>query len=64
MSERESGGGSFMAGVAVGVVLGLLFAPEPGEELRAKLGRRLAKVRDRVRDITVNQTAEEDEPGV
>jgi gas vesicle protein len=57
VSERE-GWGSFMTGVAVGVVLGLLFAPEPGEALRGKLGRRLAKVRD----LAVDQIAEEDEP--
>ena len=46
MSERESGFGSFILGVTVGVVLGLLFAPEPGEEFRGNLGRRLAKLRD------------------
>ncbi len=59
MSERESRYGSFMMGVALGVVLGLLFAPEPGEELRGKLGRRLA----RVRDLAIDHAAEEDEPG-
>ena len=46
MSERESGFGSFVLGVAAGVVLGLLFAPEPGEDFRGKLGRRLRALRD------------------
>ena len=46
MSERESGFGSFVLGVAAGVVLGLLFAPEPGEDFRGKLGRRLRTLRD------------------
>jgi len=58
VSEHDSGYGSFMMGVAVGVVLGLLFAPEPGEEFRGKLRHRLA----RVRDLAVEQLAEEDEP--
>ena len=59
MSERDAGYGSFLMGVAVGVMLGLLFAPEPGEELRDKVGRRLARMRDRA----LAQVAEEDEPG-
>ncbi len=46
MSEHESGFGSFVLGVATGVVLGLLFAPEPGEDFRGKLGRRLKTLRD------------------
>ena len=58
MSEHEPRWGSFVTGVAVGVVLGLLFAPETGDELRGKLGRRLAGMRDRV----LNKIAEEDEP--
>jgi gas vesicle protein len=60
VSDRESHWGSFMTGLAVGVVLALLFAPEPGEELRGKLGRRLAKMRD----LAADQIAEEDEPSV
>jgi len=46
VSEHESGFGSFVLGVATGVVLGLLFAPEPGEDFRGKLGRRLKTLRD------------------
>ncbi len=46
MSEREPGFGSFVLGVAVGAVLGLLFAPEPGEDFRDKLSRRLRTLRD------------------
>lgn len=44
-SERESGVGSFVLGIVVGVALGLLFAPEGGEALRGKLARRLRALR-------------------
>jgi len=40
------------------VVLGLLFAPEPGERFRGKLGHRLQRLRDLARE----QMAGEDEP--
>jgi len=46
VSEREpSGYGGFVVGLAVGAVLGLLFAPEAGRESRGKLGRRLRALR-------------------
>lgn len=45
MSEREPGFGSFVLGIAVGVALGLLLAPEPGKAVRGKLGRRLRGLR-------------------
>jgi gas vesicle protein len=54
MSEQESGGGSregsafgpFLLGLSLGAVLGFLFAPEPGEVARGRLGRRLRSLRD------------------
>lgn len=45
MSEREPGLGSFVLGVAVGVALGLLFAPEGSDALRGQLARRLRALR-------------------
>ena len=47
MSEREPGLGlgSFVLGIAVGVALGVLFAPEGGEALRGRLARRLRALR-------------------
>jgi hypothetical protein len=45
MSEREPGLGAFVLGIAVGVALGLLFAPEGGGALRGKLARRLRALR-------------------
>lgn len=46
MSERESGFGAFLLGIAVGAVLGFLFAPEPGEATRGRLSRRLRGLRE------------------
>jgi gas vesicle protein len=47
MSEREggSGFGPFLLGVSIGAVLGFLFAPEPGEAARGRLGRKLRGLR-------------------
>jgi gas vesicle protein len=45
VSEREPGLGAFVLGVAVGVALGLLFAPEGGEARRGQLARRLRALR-------------------
>jgi len=46
VSERGSGAGAFLLGLAVGAVLGLLLAPGSGDETRARLGRRLRTLRD------------------
>lgn len=41
MSDRDSGLGSFVIGIALGVTLGLLFAREDGTVFRSKLSGRL-----------------------
>ncbi len=41
--------GVFTAGLAAGAVLGLLFAPRRGEEMRTEIVHRLEDVRERVR---------------
>ena len=46
MSERGSGFGSFLLGIAVGAVVGFLFAPEAGDDTRRKLSKRLRNLRD------------------
>ena len=43
--ERGAGLMSFVAGVALGVALGLLLAPEDGEAFRGKLAGRLRALR-------------------
>lgn len=46
VSDREGGVGAFILGIAVGALLGLVFAPGPGEETRTKLARRVRNLRD------------------
>lgn len=46
MSDHEGGVGAFMLGVALGALLGLVFAPGPGDETRTKLARRMRNLRD------------------
>ena len=46
MSERGSGFGTFLLGLAVGAVVGFLLAPEAGDGTRLKLGKRLRNLRD------------------
>ena len=53
MSERGGGSGGaaggfgpFLLGVAVGAVLGFLFAPEPGEDTRRRLSRHVRRLRE------------------
>ena len=46
MSERGSGFGPFMLGLAVGAVIGFLFAPDAGDVTRAKLTKKLRGLKD------------------
>jgi len=70
MSDRSSGGGfgSFLLGIAVGAVVGFLFAPEAGDDTRRKLGKRLRHLRDaagekvdEVRGLLESDDADDDE---
>ncbi len=50
---REDGGEKvmwFLAGVAIGAAVGLLFAPKTGRELRQLLGQKTAEGKDRLVD--------------
>lgn len=46
MSERGSGVGPFIFGIAIGAALGYLFAPAPGAESRRKLAGRLRDLKE------------------
>ena len=72
MSDREGGGGSgfgsFLLGIAVGAVVGFLFAPEAGDDTRRKLSKRLRNLRDaagekvdEVRGLLESDAADDDE---
>ena len=70
MSDRSSGFGSFLLGIAVGAVVGFLFAPEAGDDTRRKLGKRLRNLRDaaeekvdEVRGLLESDEADDDAEG-
>jgi gas vesicle protein len=46
VSDRGTGFGPFLLGIAVGAVVGMLFAPEAGEGTRRKLSRRLRDLKE------------------
>ena len=46
MSERGSGVGSFLLGVVVGALAGVLFAPARGEVTRRRIGRQVGDLKD------------------
>ncbi|HEV8265055.1 MAG TPA: YtxH domain-containing protein [Gemmatimonadales bacterium] len=64
MSEGRGFGG-FLLGVAVGAVVGFLFAPEAGEDTRRRLSKRLKNLRDtaeaKVDEVRGLMEAEEEE---
>jgi hypothetical protein len=79
MSEHEAGGGGgregsafgpFLLGLSLGAVVGFLFAPEPGDVARGRLGRRLRSLRDLAAEkageigdlLHTAEDAEEEEP--
>lgn len=55
MSDRESGVGSFLGGIALGavlgVVIGLLFAPQSGEETRELLKNKTGELVEKVKKV-------------
>jgi gas vesicle protein len=65
MAENESNGGSkfgfFLAGLGIGAIIALLFAPASGEEARDYLGRKANEGRDYVagRRREIQRQAEE-----
>ena len=40
-----------LTGVAIGISLGLLYAPHPGHEIRAELKHRALKLKDRAEEL-------------
>lgn len=56
--EKKSGFGKFIAGVAIGVGLGVLFAPKKGSETRADLKKKLDDLVNKIKDIDADEVKE------
>lgn len=54
-NEKKSGLGKFLAGAAVGVGLGVLFAPKSGEETRKDIKKKLDDLVEQAKNIDVEE---------
>lgn len=59
MSKKKDGLLKFVAGVGLGVGLGMLFAPKKGEELRKDLKLKLEDLLNKAKDIDVKEVADD-----
>ena len=59
MSKKSNGLLKFVAGVGLGVGLGMLFAPKKGEELRKDLKCKLEELLKKAKEIDVKEVAED-----
>ncbi len=57
--ERKSGVGKFVAGAALGVGLGVLFAPRKGEDTRKILKAKLDEMIDQIKHVDVAEVKRE-----
>ena len=51
----KSGFGKFLAGIAVGAGLGVLFAPNTGEETRAELKKKFEELLQKAKEVNMNE---------
>lgn len=58
MSKKGNGIGKFLAGAAIGVGLGVLFAPKAGVETRKELKNKFDELVVKVKEIDVNEVKE------
>ena len=56
IEKSEPGIGTFLAGLAIGAGIALLFAPKSGEETRRDIERRARKVGDQAQDFVSGVT--------
>ena len=59
MSKKKGGLLKFVAGLGLGVGLGMLFAPKKGEELRKDLKVKFDELLKQVKEIDVKEVAKE-----
>ena len=60
MKRSKKGGlGKFIGGLAIGAGLGLLFAPDKGENTRKVLAKKLEEVVKKVKELDVEEVKDE-----
>ena len=58
MAKKGNGFGKFLTGVAIGVGIGILFAPKSGEETRRELKEKFDELYEKVKDIKIEDVKE------
>lgn len=58
MSKKSSGLGKFIAGLAIGTGLGVLFAPKKGSETRAELKAKLEELYKKAKELDMDDVKE------
>ena len=58
MSKKGNGFGKFLAGAAIGVGLGVLFAPKAGSETRKELKLKCDELLAKLKDVDANEVKE------
>jgi gas vesicle protein len=58
MTKKSNGFGKFLAGAAIGVGLGVLFAPKAGSETRKELKEKLDELVKKVKELDVEEVKE------
>ena len=57
--SKKGGIGKFLGGLAIGAGLGLLFAPDKGENTRKMLSKKIEELLNRVKEIDVDEVKDE-----
>ena len=57
--SRKGGFGKFIGGLAIGAGLGLLFAPDTGENTRKLLAKKITDLRNKVKEIDIDEVKDE-----
>ena len=57
--SRKGGLGKFIGGLAIGAGLGILFAPDKGENTRKMLGKKIEELLKKAKEIDIDEVKDE-----